>query len=119
MSDTAQKFPLTAEDIRRAALGALTYANAATPGHGWQSEPTEAGLHKMRPVFLCCSEHAEPCRPSGPVVDCKLADALHPGRESALPAFVCGVDFGMSSRVGPAWFVREWLPGLQLVRALH
>jgi hypothetical protein len=107
---------------REGASNAMLYASAPTPGHAgfsFDDAPTEAGLHKMRPVFVCCYEHGEECQPSGPAVDCRLADQLHPDRRPSAPAFVSGVDLGMAARVGPAWFVREWLPGLRLARAIQ
>lgn len=105
---------------RDAAAFAFSYASARVP---WNipddMPPASHGAHKARPRFVCCTTHGEECRPSGPVVDCRLADSLRLGSEPSYPAFTCGVDLGMAAQVGPAWFVREWLPGLRVVSALH
>lgn len=104
-----------------AAAFAMRYASARTMGHGFsfRQAPGEFRVHKMRPRFVCCYEHGDECRPSGPLVSCKLADHLRLGKMPTSPDFVCSSDLGMSARVGPAWFVREWLPGLKLARAIQ
>lgn len=104
---------------RDAAAFAFSYASAKVAGPAEWNTATFAGLHKLRALFVCCWSHREECRPSGPVVDCSLADSLRLGSEPSYPAFTCGVDLGMAAQVGPAWFVREWLPGLRVVSALH
>ena len=127
MTNLRQEAHLTARALGlslavESAAFAMRYASAATPGHrcfDLSEAPTEAGLHKMRPRFLCCYEHGEECRPSGPMVACQLADQLRGNDAPTSPAFVSGVDLGMSARVGPAWFVREWLPGLRLAMAIQ
>lgn len=107
---------------REAAAFSMRYASAPTPGHAGfslASEPTEAGLHKVRPRFVCCHAHGDETRPSRLMPDCQLAKQLRLGKAPTSPAFVSGVDLGMSARVGPAWFVREWLPGLKLAKAIQ
>ena len=53
---------------REGAANAMIYATARTPGHrdfDYAEAPTQSGLHKTRPAFVCCFEHREECRPSG------------------------------------------------------
>ena len=113
---------LALANLRTASLGALVYANAPAlallPG-GMLGARSPSARHRYTPVFICCWRHREECYRPQRVADCALADQVNPLREANSPACVVGYDFGMNARVGPAWFVREWLPGLRMVGAIR
>lgn len=93
---------LALSGARDAAHSAMWYANARTPGSPgftFDEEPTEAGLHKMRPVFVCCFEHRETCRPSGPDEPCRLVQ-LYPAEAARRPRLYLGADFGATPSRG-------------------